>query len=78
MEEGKIRWQCRRGILELELLLLKFFDEDYQTLSPQQKIEFSQLLQEPDPVLQAWLLGQGWPESAAWQALIQRIRMVSR
>lgn len=74
MEEGKVRWQCRRGMLELELLLIKFFDNQYHTLSSQQRIAFLQLLQQPDPILQQWLSGQALPEFPAWQALIQRIR----
>lgn len=77
MEEKKIRWQCRRGALELDLLLLKFFDSQYDSLSSQQKNEFIQLLQQPDPILQQWLLGQESPESLEWQALVQRIRRAS-
>jgi len=31
---SQIRWRCHRGMRELDLLLLRFFDQHYQHLSP--------------------------------------------
>ncbi|MDB6095782.1 MAG: Tetratricopeptide repeat family protein [Francisellaceae bacterium] len=56
--EPKIRWQCRRGMLELDILLIPFFDNYYKNLSPKDKRSFNQLLTFADPVLYDWLMGK--------------------
>ena len=53
---GKIRWKCRRGMLELDIILKNFYDRQFQILTDEEKILFSQLLDEPDPLLYNWLL----------------------
>ena len=77
MQEGQLRWQCRRGLLELELLLLKFLEEGYPCLPPHQKQDFVQLLQESDHSLQQWLFGQTQAATLEMQALVQCIRVFS-
>lgn len=60
MEENfkaKMRWQCRRGMLELDLILLNFLDNHFDVLSNKQKSEFSELLNQPDPILYDWIIG---------------------
>ena len=42
------RWQCRRGMLELDLLLNNFVDKKVNTLSEQEKQSFELLLSYPD------------------------------
>lgn len=54
---AKIRWQCKRGMLELDLILLEFFDNKFLRLSAELQSDFIQLLSYPDPVLFAWLMG---------------------
>ena len=73
-DPARIRWQCRRGMLELDIMLLSFFDKVYETLSVEQKISFVELLTFPDQVLYSWLIGQTQPETAPLQALVQIIR----
>lgn len=60
---SQIRWQCRRGMLELELVLCSFFDKAYDDLSSADKTSFKKLLEYPDPVLYDWFLGRGTPDS---------------
>ena len=52
----KIRWACRRGMLELDLLLPAFFSEKFDQLSPAQQQIFVTLLSEPDQDLYTWIL----------------------
>lgn len=54
--KAKIRWQCRRGMLELDILLISFFDDCYDTLSRTEQEGFVRLLEYPDPDLYHWLL----------------------
>jgi antitoxin CptB len=55
---NKLKWMCRRGLLELDLVLTKILDEKYDDLTQQQKKLFIELLEEPDTDLLAWLLNQ--------------------
>ncbi len=73
-EASRIRWQCRRGMLELDILLLSFFDKVYEALPLEQKKDFVELLTFPDQTLYSWLIGQEQPEVLALQKIIQSIR----
>lgn len=60
-ELQRLRWQCRRGLLELDLLLKWFVDRRYAALSEPEREAFRRLLAQPDPVLLAWIQGQETP-----------------
>ena len=57
INKSKLRWRCHRGMLELDLILMKFLDEAFDTLTHEEQMCFEQLLKEPDPDLYAWLMG---------------------
>ncbi len=62
-DEGRLRWMCRRGMLELDVLFERFIDRGgYQKLSKKEQALFEVMLQEPDPVLYNWLLGSEKPQ----------------
>ena len=69
----RLRWKCRRGALELDLILNSFLENHYSQLSLQQKSVFERFLEEDDPVLQQWLMGQASPEDKAFSAMIEYI-----
>jgi len=54
--KSQVRWRCRRGLKELDIILLGFFDRCYEQLSIQEKLSLQFLLLEPDPILQKWLV----------------------
>lgn len=54
----RIRWQCRRGLLEMDLILQRFLAEDFDSLTPDELLLFKELLGEVDTVLLAWVMGQ--------------------
>lgn len=54
---ARLRWACRRGMLELDVLLLPFVDQAFDTLTFQQKETFERLLSCDDPDLFAWFMG---------------------
>ncbi|EIC22847.1 FAD assembly factor SdhE [Thiorhodovibrio frisius] len=70
----RLRWQCRRGMLELDLLLSGFVDQCYAQLSSAEQADFVRLLQCQDQRLHDWLIGHTEPEDSALRALIERIR----
>lgn len=59
--QRRMRWQCRRGLLELDLLLSRFLDERYAALDSADRDVFHDLLTQPDPVLLRWFQGQEVP-----------------
>jgi len=48
---NRLRWQCRRGLLELDIVLGRFLDTHYGALDPSEKESFQALLAEQDAVL---------------------------
>ncbi|MEN8177817.1 MAG: succinate dehydrogenase assembly factor 2 [Pseudomonadota bacterium] len=54
---NRLRWQCRRGMLELDLLLLDFLESRYPQLDEASQQAFVALLEYPDQSLQRWLIG---------------------
>ncbi len=65
--------RSRRGLLELDLLLLPFAECVYAELSKAEQQAYEQLLLEDDVVLLEWLKGESVGEPHA-QAMIDRIR----
>ncbi len=70
----RLRWQCRRGLLELDLLFEAFLDKSYSSLSDADKEAFNQLLEQQDQTLQEWLLGKTTPEDEAMVRMVRLIR----
>lgn len=61
LEVAKLRWRCRRGMKELDLLLLSYLERRYDAASEEERWIFSELLELPDPKLHAYLLGREQP-----------------
>ena len=55
--KARLRWACRRGMLELDVLFRPFLDEAYDDLSMEDKLIFQRLLTGEDPELFAWAMG---------------------
>ena len=47
-QADRIRWQCRRGLLELDLVLARFLERHLDNLSPVEMAAFQRLLQYAD------------------------------
>ena len=48
---GKLRWRCRRGMKELDLLTLSYLERHYPTASAAEQQAFADLLEVQDPLL---------------------------
>jgi len=57
MNIARVRWACRRGMLELDILFQPFVEQVYQGLSNADKATFIRLLECEDPELFAWFMG---------------------
>lgn len=73
-DRSKVRWQCRRGMRELDVLLLDFFDAHYDALSEQEKNTFTSLLSYSDNELLEWLMARSKPKDSGLNYVITQIR----
>jgi len=74
MIEGQLRWQCRRGMRELDQLLLRFLENEYPLSGEAQKSAFRELLALPDPELISYLLGGQIPADSKIANVVSRIQ----
>jgi antitoxin CptB len=77
-ESGKLRWRCRRGMRELDVLLTRYLDEEYRTAAAEQQEAFRRLLDMQDPLMHAFFLGRETPPDAVLASLIARITAGAR
>jgi antitoxin CptB len=54
---ARLKWACRRGMLELDVLLLPFVEQAFDELSEDQQFTLERLLTCDDPDLFAWFMG---------------------
>lgn len=57
MNIARVRWACRRGMLELDVIFQPFVEKHYENLSKEDKATFIRLLECEDPELFAWFMG---------------------
>ncbi len=69
----RLRWQCRRGMLELDLLLERFLARRYPQADAAERRDFSRLLRLPDQTLSHYLLHGEPPDDPRLAALVRRI-----
>ena len=60
-EADRIRWQCRRGLLELDLVLAAFLDRHFRALDAHDVALFRELLERPDNELLDLVIGRAEP-----------------
>ena len=74
---AQLRWRCRRGTREMDLLLLRFLERDYPHLGAREQSLFGALLDEADPDLYAWITGQSEPSNPDYLPIIGKINNCS-
>ena len=77
-EIDRIRWRCRRGLLELDLVLEAFLREELNSLTAAELGEFSRLLDAADNDLWDWVSGRDEPTDPVLAGLVRRLRSVRR
>ncbi len=72
----RIRWRCRRGLLELDLVLTRFLDSGFEELTPEERETFSGLLGRADTDLWDLVSGRGRSGDTKEEALLTLLRAV--
>ena len=73
--KAKINWQCRRGMLELDIIFQRFIKQSIDQLNEQQIVAVEALLNCPDPDLYAWLMGYEEPTEKEFLEIVSFIRL---
>ena len=71
---AKLRWGCRRGMRELDVVLTRYVDRVWATASPAERDAFAHLVELQDPELFGYLVGRATPAEDAQRAVIACIR----
>ena len=74
LQPGALRWRCRRGMLELDLMLQAFVEKQVATLSHDELVIFDRLLDYPDQVLLELFLNQTQSSDKEISQFVKRIR----
>lgn len=69
--KARIHWACRRGMRELDISIMPFFEHEYDSLSDEEKRIFVRLLQSDDPDLFNWLMNHGKPADAELEQMVE-------
>lgn len=64
---------CRRGMLELDVILLNFLDVRYYDLDLQFKRDFYDFLLESDDNLYSWLVKKNYASTSKFYNVIEQI-----
>lgn len=75
---SKVLWRCRRGMLELDVMLQAFCNAVYSSMAPDKQQLFEDLLAEEDPDLQRWLITGEPCEKPRFQDMLLVIRYMHR
>lgn len=78
LEIRRLRWQCRRGMLELDHLLDRFLDLGYADLNAVERSTFLALLGEQDTRLSDWFMSRAEPDAPYGELIRHIVEVVGR
>lgn len=71
---ARLRYQCRRGMLELDAILQPFFEHHFKLLTLENQRIFERLLTCNDQELYHWFIGHDLPEDTELRHLVLLIK----
>ncbi len=72
-ERRKLIWRCRRGMREMDILLLEYLQNHYDNASTEEQNAFEELLEETDLDILSWVMARTSPDEK-YMKLIAFIR----
>ncbi|HSD74495.1 MAG TPA: succinate dehydrogenase assembly factor 2 [Steroidobacteraceae bacterium] len=73
MNRGRLAWQCRRGMRELDEVLEHYLANRYAIADLCEQRAFAKLLELPDPALYACLMGDSIPEDPDARRVVEHL-----
>ncbi|PTD97137.1 FAD assembly factor SdhE [Pseudothauera lacus] len=74
IDRGRVRWQCRRALLELDLVFARFLDRHFDRLSDDQLADLDDLLRCDDYDIWGMVNGSKPCEEQRWKEMIALLR----
>lgn len=74
MNRFKIEWECRRGMRELDKMIMPFYQQYFDDLSEKEQNTFVEMLSYSDPELFRWFMHQLPAPTPTLQAMVDLIR----
>ena len=78
LNTSRLAWACRRGTLELDLLLSHYLTHHYPQASPQDQQCFQRLVSVADESLNAWLTEGVAPDDPALASIVKQVLAAQR
>ncbi len=73
-QRKRLYWHSRRGMWELDLLLIPFLEHCYDQLDEQDQAAYRALIEGEDQDLFAWLMRRETPPNPAFHRIVQLIQ----
>lgn len=70
INRGRVRWQCRRALLELDLVFTRFLERHFDSLTENQLADLDDLLVNDDYDIWAMVNGTKPCENERWREMI--------
>jgi len=71
---SKLRWHCRRGVKELDVVLTNYLNRYYLKSDKQKQEAFVELLKIEDPILMSLVMGHTKTEDPIKNQLLDKIK----
>ncbi len=69
----RLYWHSRRGMLELDLILIPFLKQHYAGLPEDDQLRYRELLKSEDQDMFKWFLGRELPEDKELRKIVKII-----
>ncbi len=72
-ERSRLRWRCRRGMRELDVLLERWLDTRWPDATPADRKRFDRLLDCEDDMLWDWCTGRNRPDDRELAEILDQV-----
>jgi antitoxin CptB len=72
-ELSRLRWRCRRGMRELDVLLMAYLEDAFVAAPAEEQAAFERLLSLQDPDIHALLTGRLRSDDSQLRHVVQRL-----
>lgn len=78
MNKARLRWACKRGMLELDLILMPYYETKYDDLNQIEQEDFAYLLTQEDTFLYSWFMETQKPNEPRLDEMVRKILAFNR
>lgn len=72
-DKARLKWFCRRGMKELDMLLEHYLEHHYPQVSEDEQAAFRDILNLDDPVIWYYVMGRDEPGDEIQQRVVEKL-----